>query len=81
MSAADREKLEKDLEAKRAEAEAKRRTVEYRLYYGDYQAVGGVKLPHRIQRSIDGKTTEEMNVESYKVNAKIDQDTFTPTTK
>jgi hypothetical protein len=77
-SAADREKLEKDLEAKRAEAEAKRRIVEYRIYYGDYQAVGGVKLPHRIQRSIDGKTTEEMVFESFKINSKIDQATFKP---
>jgi hypothetical protein len=78
LSAADREKLEKDLEAARAEADAKRRVVEYRIYYGDYQAVGGVKLPHRIQRSIDGKTTEEMIFESYKINSKIDQDTFKP---
>ena len=56
----EREKFEKDLEARRKEAEAKRRTVEYRVYYADYQTVGGVLLPHRIQRSIDGKPTEEM---------------------
>jgi hypothetical protein len=75
-SPADLEKLQKDLEARRAEAEAKRRTVEYRLYYGDYRGVGGVKLPHRIQRSIDGKPTEEMLVDAYKVNGKIDPGTF-----
>jgi hypothetical protein len=78
MSSQDVEKMQKDLEARRAEAEAKRRTVEFRLYYGDYQSVGGVKLPHRIQRSIDGKTTEEMVFDSFKVNAKIEQGTFKP---
>jgi hypothetical protein len=74
-----REEIEKDLEARRAEAEAKRRTVEFRVFYGDYKSVGGVKLPHRIQRAIDGKTTEEMVFESYKVNGKIDPETFKPT--
>lgn len=71
-------KLEKDLEAKRAAAEATRRVVEYRIYYGDYQPVGGVRLPHRLQRSIDGKTTEEMFFESFKLNSKIDPATFKP---
>lgn len=76
MSPEEMAKFEKDLDARRAEAEANRRVVEYRIYYGDYQPVGGVKLPHRIQRSIDGKTTEEMVFESFKVNSKIDQSTF-----
>lgn len=78
MSKEDLDKLEKDLEARRAEAEANRRTVEFRVYYGDYRAVGGVKVPHRIQRSVDGKTTEEMVFDSLKVNAKIDVRTFAP---
>jgi hypothetical protein len=73
-----REEIEKELEARRAEAEAKRRTVEFRVYYGDYKSVGGLKLPHRIQRAIDGKPTEEMLFDSYKVNGKIDPDTFKP---
>jgi hypothetical protein len=70
------DKMQKDVEAKRAEAEAKRRVVEYRLYYGDYRSVGSVMLPHHIMRAIDGKTTEEMQFESFKVNSKIDQGTF-----
>jgi hypothetical protein len=78
LSKEDVEKFEKDLDAKRAEAEAARRTVEYRVYYGEYQAVGGVKLPHRILRSIDGKTTEEMVFEAIKVNGKIDARDFQP---
>ena len=78
MSPEEREKMMQDLEARRKEAEAKRRTVEYRLFYGDYKNVGGVQLPHRIQRSIDGKPAEEMIIESFKVNPKIDAKTFQP---
>ena len=68
----------KEMEERRKEAEAKRRTVEYRVYYGDYQQVGGVLLPHRIQRSVDGKTTEEMVFDQLKVNPKIDAKKFRP---
>jgi hypothetical protein len=62
--------------AARKDAEAKRRTVEFRLYYGDYRPVGGVKLPHSFQRSVDGKPTEEMVIDSFKVNPKIDVKKF-----
>jgi len=76
LSPEEREKMMQDLEARRKDAEAKLRTVEYRIFYGDYRSVGGVQLPHRIQRSIDGKPSEEMIVESFKVNPKIDAKTF-----
>ena len=79
LSPEEREKFMKDLEARRKEAEAKLRTVEYRVFYGDYRSVGGVLLPHRIQRSIDGKPTEEMIVETFKVNPKIDAKKFQAT--
>ncbi len=73
------EKRLKEMEERRKEAEAKRRTVEYRLYYGDYQDVNGVMVPHRFQRSVDGKTTEEVVFDKVKVNPKIDAKKFTPT--
>ena len=76
MTPEEREKMMKDLEARRKEAEAKARTVEYRVYYGDYKTVGGVQLPHRIQRAIDGKPTEEMIFDTFKVNPKIDAKKF-----
>ncbi len=79
MTPEEREKLMKDVEARRKDAEAKLRTVEFRVFYGDYRRVGGVQLPHRIQRSIDGKPTEELIVESFKINPKIDPKTFQPT--
>ena len=71
-----REKMMADLEARRKEAEAKARTVEYRVYYSDFKTVGGVQLPHRIQRSVDGKPTEEMIFDTVKVNPKIDAKKF-----
>jgi hypothetical protein len=72
----EREKMMKDLEVRRKEAEAKARTVEYRVYYSDFKTVGGVQWPHRIQRSIDGKPTEEMIFDTIKVNPKIDAKKF-----
>jgi hypothetical protein len=79
MTPEERDKLIKQLEEQQKEAEAKRRVVEYRLFYGDYRAVDGVQIPHRLQRSVDGKPTEEVTFEKVKVNAKIDAKKFTVT--
>jgi hypothetical protein len=76
MTPAEREKFMTEMDARRKEAEAKRRTVEYRVYYADYQAVNGVLLPHKIQRAMDGKPTEEMVFDQLKVNPKIDPKKF-----
>jgi uncharacterized membrane protein YgcG len=76
MSKEELEKMQKDFEERRKEAEARRRTVEFRVYYGEYKSVGGVKLPFRIARSIDGKTTEEMVFDTIKLNPKIDAKKF-----
>jgi hypothetical protein len=81
MTPAEREKFVAEMEARRKEAEAKRRTVEYRVFYADYQAENGVLLPHRIQRSIDGKPSEEMVFDQIKVNPKIDAKKFQPVNK
>jgi len=72
----DRDKLMKQLDEQRKELEAKRRTVEYRLYYADYRDVDGIKVPFRLQRSIDGKPTEELTFEKVRINGKIDAKTF-----
>ena len=79
MTPEERDALMKQLEEQRKEAEAKRRVVEYRLFYGDYRAVDGVQVPHRIQRSVDGKPVEEVTFEKVKVNSKIDAKKFTVT--
>ncbi len=72
----ERDKLLKDLEARHKEAEAKLRTVEYRLYYGDYHEVDGIMVPFKLQRSMDGKPTEELTLEKVKINGKIDAKKF-----
>lgn len=81
MSPEERAKMQADMDARMKEAEAKRRTVEFRIYYADYQDVGGVTLPHTIRRSVDGKPTEEMVFDTIKVNPKIDAKTFEPINK
>jgi hypothetical protein len=58
------------------EAEAKRRTVEYRMFYGEYKTFDGVKVPTKIQRMVDGFATEEIAVEKVKVNSKIPASAF-----
>lgn len=69
-------KMMDDAAARRKEAEANRKMVEYRVYYSNFRAVGGLKLPHTLQRSVAGKPTEEMTFDSIKVNPKIDSKKF-----
>lgn len=65
------------MQADMAAREAARKTVEYRIYYSNFKAVSGVLLPHTLQRSIDGKPSEETTFEQIKVNPKIDKQKFT----
>lgn len=76
MTEEQRKQAQADMEARMKEAEANRRTVEHRLYYSNFKSVGGVKLPHTFQRSIDGKPTEEMTFEQIRINPKIDPKKF-----
>lgn len=76
MTEEERAKMMADADAARRQAEANRKTVEYRVFYSDYKTVSGVKLPHTIRRSVDGKPTEEMTFESIKLNPKIDAKKF-----
>lgn len=69
-------KMMAEAEARMTAAEAARKVVEYRIYYSNFKAVNGVKLPHTLQRSIDGKPTEETTFEQIKINPKIDKQKF-----
>ena len=75
----DLEKMQKEMEERIKEAEAKRRTVEFRVFYGDYKTFNGVKLPTRIQRMVDGTPSDEMTFDRVQVNGKIDPKKFEPT--
>ena len=72
-------KMFADAEARRNEAASKLKIVEYRIYYSNFKTVNGVKLPHTLQRSIDGKPTEETTFDQIKVNPKVDSKKFTVT--
>jgi hypothetical protein len=50
--------------------------VENTLFISDHQDVNGVKLPHRFMRSVDGKTTEEIEIKKYKANPTLDPQMF-----
>jgi hypothetical protein len=68
-------KYAKDVAALRAKAQAT--PIEYRLYYGDYRDVDGVKLPFRLRRAIGTETTEETTFDRFRLNTKIDPRKFT----
>jgi hypothetical protein len=50
--------------------------VENTVYFSDHKKVNGVMLPHRLTRSVDGKTTEEIEIKSYKANPTLDPQMF-----
>ncbi len=76
MTQEEMAKMQQEMADRMKEAEAKRRIVEFRMFYGDYKSFGGVNLPTRIQRMTEGLPTEEMAFEKVKVNAKIDAAKF-----
>jgi hypothetical protein len=72
----ERETMARQLEVQAKENEAKRRVVEYRLFYSDYRSVDGIMVPFSLQRSIDGKPAEEITLDKVKVNGKSDPKKF-----
>jgi hypothetical protein len=50
--------------------------VTYEVHVDDYKDVAGVKLPHRITQSVDGKPTEEWTVGAFKVNPTLKPEAF-----
>lgn len=79
MSPEDEARIREEMDARLAEAEARRRVVEYRLFYSDYKAFDGVRLPTRIQRMVDGQPVEEIAFDAVTVNGTIDPKLFEPT--
>lgn len=76
QSPEDAARMQEDMAARVREADAKRKTVEYRVFYADYKSFDGVRLPTRIQHMVDGLPAEEMTFEKVKVNGKIDASKF-----
>lgn len=59
-----------------AAAEANRRMVEFRITYGDFKTVNGIKMASKFTRTIDGKPADELVLEKVTLNAKIDPKKF-----
>lgn len=79
MSQEEIDRMVREQQERVKEAEARRKVVEYRMFYADYKAVDGIKLPMRIQRMIAGQPVDEIGLERIKINPKLDAKTFTPT--
>jgi hypothetical protein len=69
------EKERVDQLAKEAQA-APAKLVEYRVFFTDFREVNGLLLPHHIAKGTAGKTTEEWEIKSYKVNPSFKADRF-----
>jgi hypothetical protein len=50
--------------------------VTYEVHVEDYKDVSGVKLPHRITQSVDGKPAEEWTVSGFKINPTLKPESF-----
>jgi hypothetical protein len=54
------------------QGQAQGKPIEYRLYYADYRDVDGLKLPFRVRRAVGADTTEETNIDRFRINTRID---------
>ncbi len=70
------EKEIKEAQAKAAAQAAAEPMVEIQLRFEDFRAEGGVTLPHRISRTIDGQANEEWQLTKFKINPIIKADKF-----
>ncbi len=57
-------------------AAAPAKMIEHRVFFSDFREVEGLSLPHHITRGTAGKTLEEWDIKSYKVNPSLKADRF-----
>jgi hypothetical protein len=67
------ETIRKRMEEERAKPP---QLVENTVFFSEHQKVDGVMLPHRLTRSVDGKTVEEIEIKKYKANPTLDPQMF-----
>lgn len=74
----DPEEIKRRVEAEQARlhAEGPPPPTTVTLFLADHQEVRGVKLPHRITESVDGKPVMEWTIEKFEVNPKVKADLF-----
>jgi hypothetical protein len=69
------EEVEKAIKEAQAKAAAEP-LVEIQLRFEDYRSEGGIILPHRISRTIDGQINEEWELTKFKINPALKADKF-----
>jgi hypothetical protein len=69
-------RIREEMDARVREADARRRIVEHRLFYADYKAFDGVRLPTRVQRMVDGHPIEELELRRVRINGTLDPRLF-----
>jgi hypothetical protein len=72
----DRDQYAATIAALRRQALAQAKPIDYRVYYGDFRDVNGMKWPFRLRRAIAGETIEETTIDRIRVNTKIDPKKF-----
>jgi hypothetical protein len=77
MTEEDRKKMaatvQKQMQAAAAQPPA---MVEYRMFFGEWTEVDGIRFPMKLQRATAGTTDEEWTITKVKVNPKIDLKKF-----
>jgi hypothetical protein len=48
----------------------------FTMHLGEYRAVNGVMLPHRVSLSVEGQPTEEWTIEKFRVNPNVKASEF-----
>ncbi|MBS1812058.1 MAG: hypothetical protein JST84_28100 [Acidobacteria bacterium] len=73
------EELEKEMKDAREKSQAQAASepmVEIQLRFEDYRSEGGVTLPHRVSRTIDGQISEEWQLTKFKINPALKAEKF-----
>lgn len=70
------EKAAKEAQAKALSDASAETLVETQLRFEDHRNEGGITLPHRISRTVDGKFTEEWQLTKFKINPSLKADKF-----
>ena len=65
--------LHKQLDAMRDQPPV---TVEYRVYFGEWSDMEGIRFPVKLQRAVEGTPEEEWTISRIKLNPKIDAKKF-----
>ena len=51
---------------------------EFQLFVDDYRTVGPLVLPHHVTVSVGADTTEEWDIDTFRINPSLDADAFEP---